>query len=83
MPEIRDDIKQACSETGHSIADLAREAGLLYPRLSGAVNGYWMMKPVEDERIRKIISQWREIKQTRKQSDNEQQAKNENTTKNL
>jgi hypothetical protein len=58
MPAIRDDVQKGCSETAHIIADLAREAVLLYPRLSGAVNGNWVLKQAEEETIRRIISSW-------------------------
>jgi len=59
MAAIRDDIKQGCADTGHSLADLARQADIHYPRLSGFVNGYWRFQPEEECRIRKIIESWR------------------------
>jgi hypothetical protein len=59
MPAIRQDIKDSCETTGHSLADLSRETDILYPRLSGAVNGYWHLKNQEEERIRRLLLEWK------------------------
>ena len=58
MPDIRDDIKGSLHELGHSMADLCREAGINYKRLSGIVNGYWYARPEEDRKIRKTLEGW-------------------------
>lgn len=60
MAVVRDDIKQGCADTGHSIADLSRAANIPYQRLSGALNGYWSLGFKEETLVRQILIQWRE-----------------------
>lgn len=66
MPQIRDDIKRRVKATGHTLADLSRETNVLYARLSGAVNGYFFLKSVEEIRIEKLLSRWEQAEQRQK-----------------
>lgn len=60
MPDIRNDIKTSLRNVGHSMADLCRETGINYKRLSGIVNGYWYARPEEERSIHEAISAWTE-----------------------
>jgi lambda repressor-like predicted transcriptional regulator len=58
MGQIRADIKQACAECGHSMADLSRATDISYPRMSGWVNGYWSITPQEERKIKDTLAEW-------------------------
>ena len=58
MPNIRYDQKKNLKSCSKTAADLSRTTGIEYRRLSGALNGYWYLRPEEDLLIRKTIEEW-------------------------
>jgi len=59
MPSIRTDIKTGAHVCGRTLADLCRETKIPYQRLSGAVNGYFDLSPVDEELIRQAFARWK------------------------
>ena len=51
-------IKQRVSDCDKTVADLCRATGINYKRLSGAVNGYWNLKPNLLRKIADVVDCW-------------------------
>jgi len=62
MPAIRVDIKTRCRSTGHTLADLSRATGILYPNLTGALNGYWHLPYYHELCVSRVLKTWDEAK---------------------
>lgn len=58
MPEIRSDIKETLRQAGRTLADLCRETGIEYKRLSGIVNGYWHASLSDDRAIADALARF-------------------------
>jgi hypothetical protein len=48
-------VKKQCHDLRVSLADLARESGVGYRKLSGASNGYWAITQDEESRIQSAL----------------------------
>lgn len=68
MPELRDDIKIYLIELQKTTADLCRDSGIDYKRLSGGINGYWHFRADENGKILETIERWENEKNTVKDS---------------
>lgn len=55
MPEPRYELKKTLDNNGKTLADLCRATNIPYPRLSGAVNGYWKLNKADEKEIQKYI----------------------------
>lgn len=58
MAATREDIKDNLRSAGRSIADLSRDTDIPYPRLSGALNGYWSLPWKQEDAVRAALRRY-------------------------
>jgi hypothetical protein len=55
-------IKDRLTTTRHTLADLTREAGIDYRKISGWANGYWVLPEADQRKVDAVLAKWEQPK---------------------
>jgi|WetSurMetagenome_2_1015567.scaffolds.fasta_scaffold71170_2 hypothetical protein len=58
MTDYRENLEKELKELGKTKAQLARETGIDYKRISGFFCRYWFLSIEDEKNVRSVLSQW-------------------------